>query len=95
MNVDQTLPPPMFDLDEQGELTPPIFEPAGHGVGLTPYGRHHGLGPGAFGAPCCDAALYGSVEALGRRVWIYHVCPRRGLHLEHKCDRCDETWAVA
>lgn len=93
--LDPTLPPPMFDVGEDGELNPPVFESAGHGVGLTPYGRHHGLGPGVFGGSCCDLALYGSVESSGRRVWIYHVCSRTGLHLEHKCDRCPETWAAA
>lgn len=90
--ADTSLPPAMFDLDTAGDLTPPIFEPAGHGVALTPYGAHEGLGPGVFGGNCCDEALYGSIESLGRRVWIYHLCSTVGEHDEHHCDRCEVTW---
>lgn len=96
MTADTKSPPALFDFDEAGELTPPIFEPSGYAVALTSYGRHHGLGPGhGFGAPCCDEARYGAIESLGRRVWIYHVCSRTRDHDEHKCDRCDETWDAA
>lgn len=94
MALDTTLPPPLFDIDT-GNLTPFLFEPAGHGVALTPYGRHHGLGPGVFGAPACDQALYASIESGARRVWIYHLCPIVGAHEQHKCDRCDEQWDLA
>ncbi len=96
MNADLTLPPPMFDVGEDGDLLPPLFEPAGHGVALTAYGRHRGIGPGVYAAfPLCGEVLYGSLESSGRRVWIYHVCSRTGLHLEHKCDRCEQTWDAA
>lgn len=81
-------PTAMFDLDETGELTPPLFE----AHALTPYGRHDGLGPGIFGAPFCGDAHYGSVESTGRRVWIWHACSRTREHDTHRCDRCEEIW---
>jgi hypothetical protein len=89
------MPPALFDVTEDGDMRPPIFEPVAPGEyspRLTPFGAHDGLGPGVFGGQCCDEALYGSIESSGRRVWIYHVCSRTGPHDEHKCDRCDHTW---
>lgn len=86
------MPPALFDVSDDGDLTPPLLEPAGHGVALTPYGRHHGLGPGIFGHPYCGQAHYGALESSGRRVWIWHACTQLGTHEQHQCDRCDETW---
>lgn len=97
--LDTSLPPAMFDLDETGELTPPIFEsvrPGEYGPRLTPYGAHHGIGPGVWDdmPSYCGDAHYGSVEDGARRVWVWHVCSSTGQHDEHKCARCDETWPV-
>lgn len=82
-----TMPPPLFDITGD-EMTAPLLEDHA----LTPYGRHHGLGPGIWTTPLCGDTRYGQIESSGRRVWIYHACPATGTHTNHHCDRCEETW---